>query len=212
MPHNDPHAGQPVRAAGTPIAEAEAAVILLHGRGASADSILSLAEELQRPDLAYLAPQAEGWTWYPHSFLAPLDANEPKLSSALASVGRLVARVEEAGIERSRIVLAGFSQGACLAAEFTARNAGRWGGVVILSGGVIGPEHTPRNDSGDLAGTPVYLGCSDRDPHIPRTRVQETAELFKRMGADVDARIYPGLGHTVNAEEIDAFRTLLARF
>ncbi len=208
---NDPHADQPVRTAGAPLAEARGAVVLLHGRGASAASILTLADALGRPDLAYLAPQAEGWTWYPHSFLAPIEANEPKLSAALAAVGRVVGRIEAAGVGRERIVLAGFSQGACLAAEFAARNAGRRGGVVALSGGLIGPDGTLRDYEGDFGGTPVFLGCADVDPHIPLARVQETAAVFERMGARVDVRIYAGLGHAVNEDEIAAFRALLER-
>ena len=206
----NPHADQPVRTTGAPLDQAPGAVVLVHGRGASAESILTLGDELGRPDLAYLAPQAEGWTWYPYSFMAPIEANEPKLSSALAALGRAVEQVEAAGIPRERIVLGGFSQGACLASEFAARNAGRWGGLLILSGGLIGPEGTPRDYSGTLDGTPVFIGCSDVDPHIPLARVKETATVFERMGAAVDARIYPGLGHTVNADEIEAARALLA--
>lgn len=205
----DPHTNQPLRAAGAPLDAATGAVLLLHGRGASAASILTLADELGRPRTAFLAPQAEGSTWYPYSFLAPIEANEPKLSSALEAVARTVAHVEAAGFTRDRIILAGFSQGACLASEFMARNAERWGGLAALSGGLIGPEGTPRDYPGRLDGTPVFIGCADVDPHIPLARVQESAAVLDRMGADVDLRIYPGLGHTVNRDEIDAVRALI---
>ncbi|NNF58348.1 MAG: phospholipase [Rhodothermaceae bacterium] len=207
----DRHARQPVRTAGAPLAEAAGAVVLVHGRGASAESILGLVDELGCPDWSYLAPQAADWTWYPHSFMAPIEANEPKLSSALRALGSIVEQIEATGLDRKQIVLAGFSQGACLTAEFAARHAGRWGGVVVLAGGLIGPEGTPRDYAGRFEGMPVFLGCADNDPHIPLARVNETADVFTRMGADVDPRIYPGLGHTVNADELDAFRAMLDR-
>lgn len=206
-----PHAGQDVLSIGHPLAEAEAALILIHGRGATAESILELADFLPRPRLAYLAPQAANSTWYPYSFLAPIEQNEPYLSSALQRVGEVVASVEAAGIPPERIYLGGFSQGACLASEYAARNARRYAGLIIFSGGLIGPAGTPRDYKGSLAGTPVFLGCSDVDPHIPLARVQETAAVFARMGAVVDARIYPRMGHTINQDEIDAVAALLAR-
>ncbi|HET8655976.1 MAG TPA: dienelactone hydrolase family protein [Longimicrobiaceae bacterium] len=207
--HSDPHADAPVLSAGSALAEARAAVILVHGRGASARSILSLAREMPAPDVAYLAPEAAGNVWYPHSFLAPIEQNEPGLSSALARLGQLLASTEDAGIPPERTMLLGFSQGACLVLEFAARHARRYGGVAGLSGGLIGPEGTPRDYHGSLAGTPVFLGCSDTDPHIPLARVDETARVLEAMGAAVDARIYPGMGHTVNADELRTVRTLL---
>jgi predicted esterase len=206
----DPHANGPVLTAGRPLAEAEAAVILVHGRGASAEDILTLAGELRRPDLAYLAPQAAGHTWYPYSFLAPMERNEPGLSSGLALLGRLVERLAAAGIPAERTVLLGFSQGACLTLEFAARNARRYGGVVGLSGGLIGPPGTPRDYAGTFSGTPIFLGCSDRDPHVPKARVDETAEVLGKLGAAVTERIYPGLGHTVNEDELELVRGMLA--
>lgn len=199
-----------VLAAGSPLGQATAAMILVHGRGATAEDILSLGRELGRPDLAYLAPQAEGYSWYPYSFLAPMERNEPGLSNGLALLGHLVERLEAEGIPPERTVLLGFSQGACLSLEYAARNARRFGGLAALSGGLIGPPGTPRDYPGSLDGTPVFLGCSDRDPHIPLQRVQESTQVLERMGGDVTERIYPGMGHTVNEDEIERVRTLLA--
>ncbi len=207
---SDPHGGQPVLTAGRPPGEAAGAVVMVHGRGGSAEDILTLAGELRRPDLAYLAPQAAGHTWYPYSFLAPFEQNEPGLTSGLGFLTRLLARLEEEGIPAGRTVLLGFSQGACLSTEFAARNAQRFGGVIGFSGGLIGPPGTPRDYAGSFAGTPVFLGCSDRDPHIPRERVDETAEVLGRMGAEVTERIYPGLGHTVIEDELEHARRILA--
>jgi len=200
----------PVLATGRPLGAAEAAVVMVHGRGASAESILELAGEFARPDLAYLAPQAAGSSWYPYSFLAPLERNEPGLSAGLELLGDLVAHLAAHGIPAERTVLLGFSQGACLTLEFAARQARRYGGVIALSGGLIGPPGTPRDYPGSLGGTPVFLGCSDRDPHVPRERVAESAAVFTRLGAAVTERIYPGLGHTVNADELEHARAILA--
>ncbi|HET6567884.1 MAG TPA: alpha/beta fold hydrolase [Rhodothermales bacterium] len=197
-----PHQDQPVLTAGAPLKRARAAVLLLHGRGASAEDILGLADEFTFSDVAYLAPQASGYSWYPHSFLAPLSQNEPALSSALQAVADVFGRIEEAGVPPERIVLLGFSQGACLALEYAARNPRRFGGVVGLSGGLIGPEGTPRDYAGDLQETPVFLGCSDVDPHIPVSRVHETGRVLEGMNAVVTERIYPGMGHTVNSDEV----------
>jgi predicted esterase len=207
----DPHRDQPVPGAGRPLDEASGALILLHGRGATAGSILELAEFLPELNLAYLAPQAANYTWYPYSFMAPMANNEPYLSSALQKVADTVAEVEAAGFARERIVLGGFSQGACLASEFVARNAGRVGGLLAFSGGLIGPEGTPRNYDPLLDGAPVFIGCSDSDPHIPLARVRETAEVFRQLGAEVDLRIYPRMGHTINQDELDAAAALLTR-
>ena len=190
---------------------ARAAMILVHGRGATAESILALADEFQVPHVAYRAPQATGNTWYPLPFLAPLEQNEPWLSSALATLERVVAHVETAGIPLERTVLLGFSQGACLALEYVARHAWHYGGVIGLSGGLIGPDGTPRDYSGSLSGTPIFLGCGDPDPHIPAGRVHESADVLGRLGGEVTMRLYPGLGHTVNQDEIDFVRNLLVR-
>lgn len=210
-PPDDPHREQPVLTAGRPLAAARGALILLHGRGATAESILELADLLPHPDLAYLAPQAAGNTWYPYSFLAPMTQNEPYLSSALAKVGAVVAQVKAAGIPATHIFLGGFSQGACLASEYVARHAQRYAGLLAFSGGLIGPPGTPREYTGALAGMPAFLGCSDIDPHIPLERVRETAAVLTRLGAQVETRIYPRMGHTINQDEIEAAAALLAR-
>lgn len=206
----DPHAGQPVLRRGPAQAQPRLAVILLHGRGDSAAGILGLADAFEAPGVAWLAPQAAGNTWYPYPFLAPMQQNEPGLSSSLRVIGGLVKTLDAEGVPADRIALMGFSQGACLAQEYAARNARRYAGIVGLSGGLIGPPGTPRNYAGSFDGTPVFLGCSDVDPHIPVERVHESAEVFRRMGAEVDERIYPRLGHTVNQQEIDAVAGLLS--
>jgi phospholipase/carboxylesterase len=205
----DPHAGQPVVAAGAPLGQAPVAVIMVHGRNAGPANILDLVPRLARPDLTYLAPAAANRTWYPHSFLSEIAGNEPGLSSGLAAIDALVMRVETAGIPRARIVLLGFSQGACLVSEFAVRHASRFGGLVVFSGGVIGPPGTRWDDRGRFGGMPVFFGCSDRDAHVPESRVRESAALFARMGADVTTRIYPGMGHLVNDDEIACARQLL---
>ena len=205
----DPHAGQPVVTAGVPLGEAPAAVIMVHGRGAGPANILDLVPTLGHPNLTYLAPSAANRTWYPNSFMAPIDSNEPGLSSALGVLASLLARIEAAGIPRSRVVLLGFSQGACLSGEFAVRHASRFGGVVMLSGGLIGPPGTRWHLDGRFDDTPVFLGCSNVDAHIPEPRVRESADVFARMGADVTTRIYPGMGHLVNEDEIEFTRLLL---
>jgi phospholipase/carboxylesterase len=203
-----PHQGQPVRTAGVPLAQANAAMVMVHGRGATADSILTLALALDVPGFAYLAPQAGGNTWYPQSFLAPIQSNEPGISSGMQAIEDVLSQVASAGIPHERTILLGFSQGACLALEFAARHARRYGGIAGLSGGVIGPDGTPRNYAGSLEDTPVFLGCSDVDPHIPAQRVRETAEIMRRLGGQVTMRLYPGMGHLINEDEIDAVRRM----
>ncbi len=205
----DPHAGQPLLSRGTPLASAKAAMILLHGRGASAQDILELAPALRAPTMSFLAPQAAGHTWYPQSFLSPIESNEPGLSSALALLAAIESRVSEAGIPPEALFLLGFSQGACLVLEYAARNARRFGGVFGLSGGLIGPEGTRRDYRGDMDGTPIFLGCSDVDPHIPKERVLLSAEVFGRLGASVTTRLYANMGHAVNDDEIDAVRSMI---
>jgi phospholipase/carboxylesterase len=206
-----PHDGQPVLMAGAPLGDAPLAAVLLHGRGATARSILDLASAIDQPQVTWLAPQARGNTWYPNPFLAPLESNEPWLSSALAGVVDLVAQIAATGVAGSRVVLMGFSQGACLALESLVRNPGLAGGVAGLSGGLIGPPGTVWPDSGRLDGVPVFLGCSDVDFHIPKERVLESAEVLRSRGADVTAILYPGMDHTVNDDELEHVRRLLDR-
>ncbi len=205
-----PHDREPVTALGAPLGAAPVAVILMHGRNAGPANILDLAARFLRPDLTYLAPAAAGRTWYPHSFLADRESNEPGLSSALAVMARLVAEAEVAGVPRRQVVIAGFSQGACLAAEFAVRHPARYGGIAVYSGGVIGPPGTSWPETGDLAGTPMFFGCSDVDSHVPDARVGESAALCTRLGAEVTRRVYPGMGHLVNDDEIAWMQTLLA--
>lgn len=205
----DPHGGQPILASGPPLSEARLVAILVHGRGASAEDILSLTRELRVKDVAYLAPQAADATWYPYTFLAPLARNEPGITSGLNVLASLVEQAGSQGVAPHRVVLMGFSQGACLSLEFAARHARRYGAVIGLSGGLIGPPGTTRDYEGSFDGTPVFVGCSDIDPHIPLERVHETAEVFRRMGASVDQRIYPRMGHTVNRDELEAINALL---
>jgi phospholipase/carboxylesterase len=204
-----PHQGQPILRAGEPLEQAQAAIVMVHGRGATAENILELAVELNQPGFAHLAPQAAGDTWYPYSFLAPLARNEPGLSSGLAAIANVLAQVAQVGMPLERTMLVGFSQGACLALEFVARNARRYGGVAGLSGGLIGPDGTPRDYPGSLAGTPIFLGCSDVDFHVPKERVQLSAQVLQRLGGQVTMRLYPGMGHTVNQDEIDFVRGMM---
>ena len=205
----DPHAGQPVRLAGAPLESARAAVVMVHGRGASAESILALAPALAADGVAFVAPQAAGGAWYPYGFMSPIERNEPGITSGMRAIGRVLDRTAAAGIPAERTLLLGFSQGACLATEYAARHARRYGGVACLSGGLIGPDGTPRDYAGSLDGTPVFLGCSDVDGHIPAERVRESAEVLARLGGDVTMRLYPGMGHLVNDDEIAAVRTML---
>ncbi len=201
----------PVLGAGEPLDRAEAAMVMLHGRGASAHDILALVPELERPGWAFVAPQAAGGAWYPDTFMAPIERNEPWLSAALGLVGGLLERMAAAGLPAERTVLLGFSQGACLTLEFAARNARRYGGVVGLSGGLIGPDGVPRRDTGSLDGTPVFLGCSDHDPHIPAHRVRHAADALRGLGAEVTMELYPQLGHEVNRQELDHVRRIMGR-
>jgi phospholipase/carboxylesterase len=205
-----PHAGQPLASAGAPLGKSPVVLIMVHGRNAAPANILSLVPVLARPGLTYLAPAAAGGTWYPLSFMAEKEKNEPGLSSGLWVLDQLVEHVVSSGIRKDRIVLLGFSQGACLSAEFAASHADRYGGVVLYSGGLIGPPGTTWNYSGSFGGTPVFLGCSDVDAHVPKPRVDESAAVFQRMGATVTERIYPGMGHLVNDEELEFTRTLLS--
>jgi phospholipase/carboxylesterase len=205
-----PHQDQECLVEGTPLSEADRALILLHGRGATARSIMGMGTELHRDGLALLAPQAARNTWYPNSFLAPVEENEPGRSSGLQAIEDAIATATDAGIEYESIVVLGFSQGACLASEYIARNPRRYGGLVALSGGLIGETIDPEGYDGDIEATPVFIGCSDVDPHIPLERVQETTVTFQRLGGDVDERIYEGMGHGINEDELDYVRGMVA--
>jgi len=203
------HDEQPVLTHGAPLETAHAAIIMLHGRGATAESMLSLAPLIDTEGVTFLAPQAANNTWYPHPFTASLESNEPWLSSALARVGQMLSIVADAGIPMASTYLLGFSQGACLVLEYAARHAQYCGGVIGLSGGLIGPDGSPRNYPGNMDGAPVFLGCSDLDVHVSKGRVIESASVFRRLGADVTLRLYPNMGHTVNDDEIAFVRQLL---
>ncbi len=203
------HQDQPIYRAGEPLETARAVMLMLHGRGASAQDILSLAEELPRDGFCFLAPQAANATWYPFPFMQPLEKNEPWLSSALNLVDALVTRVRNANIPNEKIFLLGFSQGACLALEYAARHAQKYGGIIGLSGGLIGPDDTPRDYAGSFDRTPVFLGCSDVDFHIPKERVMETRDVFARMDAEVTMRLYPNMEHTVNQDEVEFAKALM---
>lgn len=205
----DPHADQLLLTAGPTPEESRATIIVLHGRGATAESILSVYRQLNMKEVAAVAPQAHRQTWYPQTFLAPLAANQPWLDSALRRVNTLVLALLERGVGSDRIALLGFSQGACLALEYAARHPRRYGAVIGFTGGLIGAPGTPRDYPGSLDGMPVFLGAGDPDPHVPFTRVQETAAVFEQMGAVVNIRRYPGMAHTINEDELESCRALL---
>jgi phospholipase/carboxylesterase len=196
------HQSQQLVTAGTPVDDAEAALVLVHGRGATAQGIVNTMSRLYREGLAVLAPQAAGNTWYPRSFLEPVEHNEPGRSSGLRAIEDAIETATDAGVPTERVVVLGFSQGACLASEYVARNPQRYGGVVAFSGGLIGETVDPETYTGDLEGTPYFVGCSDVDPHIPKERVDLTADVFEQLGAEVEKRIYEGMGHGVNEDEM----------
>lgn len=213
-----PHQGQPLHGLGAPIHAAKAAVVLLHGRGATAEDILHLADELARQDVTFRAPQAAGQTWYPFSFLVPLEENEPYLTSALRAVDDVLTSLEDGGIAPEKTLLVGFSQGACLALEYAARHPRRYGGIIAFTGGLIGngeQEGEPPDDKtfqydGSLDSTPVFIGGSDRDPHVPLRRIEQSVDALAHLGASVTKRIYEGMGHSINADEIAFARDLLS--
>ncbi len=207
--NSDPHANQPASTAGPTPEKAAATLILIHGRGANAESMLGLFDELGIENLAAIAPQAAGHSWYPNSFLAPLESNEPYLDSAVRTIEAIITALLASGIPSEKVALLGFSQGGCLALEYVARHPRRYGAVMGLTGGLIGPSGTPRNYPGSLNNTQVFLGAGDPDSHVPFARVQETQTVLTRMGANVDLRRYPGQPHTINQDELVACRSLL---
>lgn len=198
-----------IKTAGVPLENATKALIMLHGRGGSAEDILSLAQYFNVADYALLAPQATNNTWYPHSFMAPVAENEPWLSSAIDIVEASFKKVVDAGIKPENIFFFGFSQGACLTLEFTARNAQKLGGVAAVIGGVIGEKINRDNYHGDFMQTPVFIGTSDPDFHVPVTRVNATAEIFKSLNADITEKVYAGVGHTINQDEVEQINKLI---
>jgi phospholipase/carboxylesterase len=208
-PFQGPHQQTGTATAGAGPEEAIAAMVMIHGRGASAESILALADEFDNTEtFHFVAPQAHQFTWYPYSFLEPAERNEPGLSSGLQAIYNIVTDLEHKGIPGEKVILLGFSQGACLASEFVARHPARYGGLVALSGGLIGDSVSAENYSGSLEGTPCFVGCSDTDPHIPVERVHESADILSRLNASVTKKIYPGMGHTVNRDEIEEVKKI----
>jgi phospholipase/carboxylesterase len=205
----EPHSDHPLHTAGAPLEDASVAVVMIHGRGARADGFLQFADEIDVDGIAYLAPQADRGSWYPNRFIDPIESNEPHLSAALGVVEETIAKAVDAGIDHDHVVLMGFSQGACLASEYVARNPREYGGLVAFSGGLIGPLGMSFEHEGDVAGTPVFFGCSDSDPHIPEERVTESADVFERLGASVEVRIYPDMGHTIIDDEVEYVVDLL---
>ncbi|NGP89272.1 alpha/beta hydrolase [Fodinibius halophilus] len=206
-----PHQGQPIAEAGAPAGRAKAGMIMLHGRGATAKSILSLSDEFAQPDVRYLAPQADTHTWYPHPFTDPLTKNQPQLSSALQAVSKLIKQMNNEGIPNEKIVLLGFSQGACLALEYTARYPQRMGGIIGLSGGLIGEKIDPTHYTGDLQDTPVFIGVGTNDHHLPMARIHQSAKILRQQGANVTKKLYPDTGHKVVEDEIKIVRGLLSK-
>ncbi len=206
-----PHAGQPVLRGGAPLTAARAAVIMIHGRGAGPRNILDLVPTIGHPNATYLAPAAAGGTWYPSSFMSPIEQNEPGITSGISVIHALIDEVIAAGIPAERLMLLGFSQGACLACTAAHRRPDRYGGIIVFSGGLIGPPETRWTEHGQFRSTPVFLGCSDRDAHVPESRVRESGAVLERMGARVTTRIYPGMGHLVNDDEAEFAKVLLAR-
>ena len=198
-----------IQYAGLPLVDAKRALILLHGRGGTASDILSLSPLLHVQDFALLAPQATQQTWYPYSFLAPPEDNEPWLSSALSLLGSVVEDITAAGIAAENIYFTGFSQGACLTLEFITRHAQRWGGVAAFTGGLIGDKLYPENYHGDFGGTPVFIGTSDPDPHVPVTRVQASETILRERHAQVTVKVYPNMGHTISRDELEQANTFI---
>ena len=196
--------------AGADLSKARRAMILVHGRGDASDKMLLLANEIvDDPGMALIFPKATNNTWYPKSFMAPTLENQPWLDSALENMGKVVAHIKSQGIKEENIFFFGFSQGACLALDYASRNATKYAGVMVLSGGLIGPKIEQSNYSGDFAGTGIFIGCSDTDLHIPLQRLQESEAVAAEMGANVDMRIYPGMDHSINEDELRKVRSMI---
>lgn len=211
MSSEDIHKETEIQYKGVPVKSAERAVIMLHGRGSDAEDILELTDEIWLPDTCYIAPQAEGNEWYPYSFISPIMKNEPALSSAFKKLNFIFDEINESNIEDGNVYLLGFSQGACLGLEYSTRNAKKYGGIFALSGGLIGKVIDRSNYKGDFESTPIFLGCSDTDPHIPLSRVNESANVLTDMNGSVTKRIYPGMGHTIINDEITFINEILMK-
>ncbi len=207
---NHPHQNQKVVQSGAALEDATHVMIMIHGRGASAESIVGLSQEFDdQGKITYLAPQANGFTWYPYSFMAPQNQNQPGINSGLQAIQDIINSVSEHRISTDRIFILGFSQGACLASEFMAKHPQKYAGLFALSGGLIGDEIHAESFSGDLKQTPVFFGCSDIDPHIPKERVHESEQIFEKLNADVTKKLYEGMGHMVNEDEIKEIQRIL---
>lgn len=205
-----PHQDQPLVTAGASLDVAEAALVLVHGRGATAQSIIQIADEFHQHGVTYFAPQAARNTWYPNAFTAPVESNEPGRTSGLQAIDNAVTEATDVGIPIEQVMVLGFSQGACLASEYVARNPRQCGGLAVLSGGLIGESVDPSDYEGDLDGTRVFLGCSDVDPHIPEERVHESAAIFEELNGNVTKRLYEGMGHGINQDEIEHVSEMVA--
>ncbi len=210
MNNNGIHDNMPLLHTGVEVDGAKAVALLLHGRGGTAEDFLALARWIDVPGVAYLVPQAAGRTWYPYSFLAPIAQNQPDLDSALSRVESIVTALLKQSVASDRIAIVGFSQGACLASEFAAQHPRRYGAVAALTGGLIGPPDTPRDYPGSLAGTPVFLGASDPDPHVPWTRVEETSRVLSGMGAKVELKRYANHPHMIGDDQMEHVKTMIA--
>ncbi len=205
---NQNHLEQKTLRGGNPLEESKYAIILVHGRGAQAASMFSLAEALELHKFHWIAPQADQNTWYPYSFLAPIGQNEPGITNGIKILYQIV---NDLALPNEQIFFTGFSQGACLVSEFLARHPAAYGGAFIFSGGVIGPEDTSREYVGSFSQMPVFIGCSDKDAHVPKWRVEETAEIFEQMKAKVHLTLYPGMPHTIIQDEIDVCKKIIQK-
>ena len=210
QPFTGPHQGQNLYQAGADPKNAKAAMIMIHGRGATPQSIITLAQEINKSnEITFFAPQAQGFTWYPFSFLMPKEQNQPGLNSGIQAVADAISKAEELGFSKYKIFILGFSQGACLASEFVARHPDTYAGLFVFSGGLIGDALHPELYDGDLNKTPVFMGCSDVDFHIPVERVHESEMVLSSLNANVTKVIYPNMGHTINQDEVDHLNNII---
>ncbi|MDX1700759.1 MAG: dienelactone hydrolase family protein [Melioribacteraceae bacterium] len=207
----EPHSGDKILYTGVDLENAKTALILIHGRGSTAESILPLANELNLDDTIVIAPQADQFTWYPYRFIEKRERNEPGISSGLALIDSIIYSLNDSGISTDNIFLLGFSQGACLILDYAARNPKKYAGIFALSGGLIGEKLNWNDYSGNLEKTPVFLGCSDNDFHIPEERVHESGKIFNELSSDVTIKIYNNMGHTISYAEIEEMNTIISK-